>query len=115
MDARIYYGDGTTFEGDIAEAPVLNVLAIVYANSRNGRRVLKGHDYYLYTVEFNGWIGVDNLVDLVDHILYDNVLRVLKGRTIRDETYHRIAEQAMADSGFPVMSASGDPWERGEN
>jgi len=115
---RIYYGDGTTFDntcGAPCNAPPLNCQCVV-VNTRastvyrqledTGRMVLHGWDYCLYRSGI-GWFGLDNLIDLVDYILFEvnNVEAVLKGRSISLTAFKDIYRRAWLDKDFPPKSA----------
>lgn len=105
LEWRIYYGDGSTYDGPLESAPVVNVQVIVVndkaPNRKNvGRLMLFGFDYYLYR-EKEGWYGINGEVDLVDHLLYEQPLKVLKGRGISSENYSKIYNKANLDSDFP--------------
>lgn len=114
VEWRIYYGDGTTYDGLLDTAPATNVQVIVARDaapsSRNvGRLILSGWDYYLYR---DGWYGVNGEVDLVDHVLHERPQRVLKGRQITTGEYDGIRRLANADPDFPVKSARDPARER---
>lgn len=112
----IYYGDGSTYEGPIINAPPINVQCIVTPDQRRssyevGRLVMHSWDFYIYADKV--WIGINGMVDLVDHILYRPVEKVLKGRMIPNEQYEDILSRAMDDKRFPKKSASAPVRENG--
>lgn len=118
MDYRIFYGDESTYDGPLEDAPPLNVICIVSTDKSAGpynigRYVLHAHEYYLFSVDCGKWIGVLNQTDLIDHILHTDVSKVLKGRTIRDDLYHSIIARANSDPDFPHKSAKNDRIEIG--
>ncbi len=54
-DWKIYYSDGSTFVGDVLEAPSFDVQVILYREGRFNRRVLKTSDFYLWRPSLNKW------------------------------------------------------------
>ena len=110
MQYRIYYGDGTTFEGPVEEAPAVDVQVVVVADQRGspyelGRKVLKGWDWYAcYETD---WVGFNGAADLADHVLYNlpRIKRILKGRMLPKEQWEALLKQAAEDPGFPRKSA----------
>jgi hypothetical protein len=114
---RIYYGDGSTFEGLPEDAPIHNVQCIAYDDpdtryGRNGRIVMSGWDLYIYTDNVMGWVGTNKYTDLLMH-LEDGLGRggvraVLRGRWIGRGKFREIQEQAHKD---PLFSETrlGDP------
>jgi hypothetical protein len=113
MPWRIYYGDGTVYEGPAKDAPPLDVQAIAQADNRGwsqystGRMIYHSFDFYLYCE--GQWIGVNSLVDLVDHILHRPIDKVLKGRMITHERWEAIMERAQKDRDLP-RKGSQRPW-----
>ncbi len=105
---RIYYGDGSIYEGPIADAPPVDVQCIITPDQRRssyevGRLVMHSWDFYLYVEGV--WLGVNSMVDLVDHILHRQVEKVVKGRMIPNDRYEAILNRANTDEGFPRKSA----------
>ena len=67
LDFRIYYGDGSTYEGEPEGAPAQNVQAIVWNDPESGaqdlgRVVLHQWDIYIYSDDI-GWHGTDKYTD----------------------------------------------------
>lgn len=96
---KIFYGDGSVYEGDPRDAPRLNVQVVVCKDeSMNGYQVgklcLHSWDYYLMIDD--AWHGVNGEADLVDHILFENVQVVLKGRMIHRARFQQILAEATA-------------------
>jgi len=110
VEWRIYYGDGSTYdEGLLINAPAVNVRCIVVRDPEQGsnslgRVILTSWDYYLY-VPGRGWYGVNGEVDLIDHLLHECPIRVLKGRLLATGKYDEIRKRAIADPDFPRKSA----------
>lgn len=107
VEFRIYYGDGSTYEGPIAGASPVDVQCIVVPDCRGsayevGRLVLHSWDFYLYAE--GSWLGLNGTVDLVDHLLFRSVEKVLKGRMIPHEKYEEILTRANKEKGFPRKS-----------
>lgn len=108
---RIYYGDGTTYDGPAEDAPALNVQAVVQRDPSphgSGRFVVHGGgqrpnrvpiDYYCYDVEQQIWLGVD-LFGLFDYLQRPGWKRVLFGRTVADVDYQDAIRRAGDDPDF---------------
>lgn len=114
---RIYYGDGSVYEGPVADAPPVDVQCIVIPDHRGtanevGRQVMFTFEYYIYAE--GQWMGISNLIDLIDHLLYRKVEKVLKGRMIQNDRYEAIIKRAHKDPGFPRKSAKHPAREDGE-
>lgn len=98
---RIYYGDGSVYDGDPNVAPRLNVQCIVCDDDNShmyavGHRVLHQWDYYLMS-DTGRWYGCNGEADLVDHVLHCKPSVVLKGRMIEGATYQAILKRASVD------------------
>ena len=130
---RIYYGDGSTVEGDTraewVAAPARNVQVVVASDTfppgdvRNVGRVLAhAHDFYLWAPRMPLPWGVDG-IGLLDHLLEANRITaditlsqlsiaqltawgVKMARTISDSEFDAILQRAMNDPGFPPKSAT---------
>jgi len=107
MDCKIYYGDGSTFEGPPRDAPPINVQCIALAdgsasNYNVGRLILHSWDFYLYGK--GRWYGINGYTDLVDHLLFEEVEKVLKGRVIPNSEYQKILSLANNDLKLPRKS-----------
>lgn len=90
----IYYGDGSTFDGDPRSADPLNVQAIAQ-DGKNGWHVVSHADYYIYTEEM-GFVGVDS-VGFWDYMFRIVPVRiVLFGRTIPSDKFNPIFQEALA-------------------
>lgn len=105
---RIYYGDGSVYEGPPADIQqVVDVQCIVHSDLRNspyetGRSVMHSFDFYVYGE--GQWIGINGLVDLVDHVLFRPIEKVVKGRMIPNQKFEDILERATRDKGLPRKS-----------
>jgi hypothetical protein len=112
LEWRIYYDGLPPFDssqGAPEDAPSMGVQAIVFPNTKLGRKVLQEFDYYLYLDPPGVWIGVwghDALVDQVAH--KSPVIRTVKvGRMLPREEFEKIVNQALDDSDFPHKTSSG--------
>ncbi len=108
LEFRIYYGDGSIYEGPIEGIEqVVDIQVIVKPDLRNspyetGRSVMHSFDFYIYAD--GEWLGINGTLDLVDHILYRPVEKVLKGRMIPNQRFEDILGRAIKDKGFPRKS-----------
>ncbi len=118
MIFRVYYGDGTVFEGDRPEdAPTQNVQAIAWDDTRKeglgiGRVVLEQYDLYIYSDHVGDWHGTNKYYDLLQHLEQGcgpgGVRAVLTGRWISYDKYKEIITKAKTDEGLRPKSAA-DP------
>jgi hypothetical protein len=102
---RVYLGDGATWsdeDGDLADAPTLNVQAIAVADERLGRFILSGRDFYWH--EHGRWWGGDHF-GLWDYLQRPGLKKVAFGRTIRTDAFSRIMARALEDPDLPAKSA----------
>lgn len=113
MKFRIYYGDGTTFEGEPEDAPTENVQAIIWDDpeigiSSAGRIVLHQWDIYIYSADI-GWHGTNKYADLLLHLKKgcgpQGVRAVLLGQWISRENWLQILHRARTDEPFKPKSA----------
>ena len=108
---RIYYGDGSVYEGPPEDAPTQNVQAIAWNDPERGaadlgRVVLSQWDLYIYSDI--GWHGTNKYADLVRHVQRGTVKAVLEGQWIDRNTWLEIEKRARTDSGLRPKSAN-DP------
>ena len=110
---RIYYGDGSVYEGEPEGAPNQNVQAIAWndpaKNYRDlGRVVLREWDIYIYSDDI-GWHGTNKYADLLQHlgkgIGKGGVRAVLTGRWITRRGYDEIIKRAETDEDLEPKSA----------
>lgn len=92
---RIYYGDGSTYDGDPYFAPALDVQVIV----ENDPRILV-HGWHHYWYEKDQWYGGD-LFGLWDYLTRPGPKKVIFGRTIETEDFRQLLESADNDPDFP--------------
>lgn len=100
---RVYYDDGSTFDGPPEDTPTTGVIAIVQPDPDHGRMVLSRWDYYDF--HDNGqWWGHD-IFGLFDCLTRPGWKRVLFGRTIETARFRQIVARAEADPDFATRSA----------
>ena len=96
---RIYYGDGSTFEGRPEDAPAYDVQAIVQPDRRKGPGnvgsvVLHAWDWYYWREDLGEWWGSD-LHGLLDQLLSRQPVRhVCQGRHCPSDRYVEIVAEA---------------------
>lgn len=111
MRWRLYYGDGSTYDGHTEEeafdAPVLPALFGVQvkkeeANNERGFTIRHGCTFYCWVRDpVERWGGHDDLVGLVQYLLsHEGPQKILIGREIYDETYQEICRRAVDDGTF---------------
>ena len=102
-DFRIYYGDGTIFEGTPENAPVDDVQVIAYDDPDQGgkRCTVYNHDMYVYSDVGGEWVGTSNYVDLLRRLKLGcgpgGVRAVLEGRWLAAQEYADISQRARED------------------
>ena len=90
LPIKIYYGDGSIYEG--TNPPARDVQVILQVDPRRGPYFQSGSDYYVWCEDH--WLGVD-IFGLFDYLIDSGL--VLFGRTIRNEEYQDIYRQADID------------------
>lgn len=101
---RVYYGDGTTWDGDPFDAPGLNVQAVVQADAEVGRHVVTGFDFYWWEASHDRWWGGD-LFGLWDYLSREGPRKVIFARTMMNAEYRAVFDRAVADPDFAPKSA----------
>jgi hypothetical protein len=94
MKWRIYYDDGTTFEGDPFLTPARGVMCIL--DSHGQWHIDENKDYYVWKFREDGWSGVD-LFGLVDYLLEAGARKVVFGRLVENSIFNKIKQQALKD------------------
>jgi len=102
MDWRIYYADGSTFEGKPENAPGLGVIVIVqkHKDTQIGSYLQHQSDYYVWAEGY--WWGCD-LFRLWQYWFvqkYPHPKVSLAGETIKNELYDQIIRSAKDDKDF---------------
>lgn len=95
---KVYYGDGSVYEGEPQVAPRLNVQMLLCDDTSQSVYQVKvlalhGWDYYLLRSD-GSWYGINGEADLVDHVLHECPRVVLKGRLIENSAYQSIISEA---------------------
>ena len=103
MNFRVYYADGSTFDGDAFNAPAMNVLMIVELDKDHGRRIVSGGDYYVWDGQ---WFAVDK-EGMFQYLCDAGPRRVLIGRMVDNERWTAIYRRADSDPDFPARTAYG--------
>jgi hypothetical protein len=91
---RLYYDDGSTWEGPVEAAPGLGVVVVLMTDF-----VIVGHDFYCWHADQGRWWGADQ-AGLWDYLQQPGWKKVLFGRTVSNEQYGRIHARAMRDCGM---------------
>ncbi len=111
---RVYYGDGSVFEGRPEDAPAKNVQFIVWDDPDKGvgdlgRVMLYNYDLYIYSDHVGGWHGTNKYADLINHLGYGcgpgGVRAVLQGQWIARDKFNEIRRKAENDPVFRRKSA----------
>lgn len=90
---RIYYADGSTYEGDPFMAPPAGVQVIAQRVDGQDRAIMHGKDYYFWR-EGLGWNGCD-MGGLWDYLLIGTGPKyVLAGRSIRTDDFWQLVGEA---------------------
>ena len=102
MSFRIYYSDGSTFDGPVEDAPGLGVVVIVQDDPDVGRMVMSRWDHFCW--HDGQWWGHDH-TGLMDCLALPGFNRVLHGRTVSQDVWQAINALALADPDFHPKSA----------
>jgi len=111
---RIYYGDGSIYEGNPEDAPAHNVQCIAWNDERPkpgnvGRVVLHEWDIYIYSDPI-GWHGTNKYCDLLQHlgrgVGVGGVRAVLQGAWIAYDQYKVIYHRAETEEPFVRKSST---------
>ncbi len=112
---RIYYGDGSVYEGIPEDAPPEDVQAIafndpIHGPGDTGRVVLAEWDFYIYSDPVGGWHGANKYADLMRHLKIGcgpgGVRAVLEGQWVDYETFKTIEKRARTDPGLNRKNAN---------
>lgn len=99
---RVYYSDGTTFDGPVEDAPGQGVIVVAQENPDVGRELLHAKDYYVW--DEDQWNGVDTY-GLYDYLAQLGWRKVLAGRTVKYATYSEVFDAAVNDDYLPEKTA----------
>lgn len=100
---RIYYADGTTYDGPVDHVPIWEVLVIVERDPMHGRKLVSSGDYYIY--DNARWIACD-LMTVWQYLARPGMLkRVLVGVMVDSERWQETMRRARYDPDFPAQTA----------
>lgn len=105
---RVYYSDGSTYNGDPENAPGVGIVVIVQDDPDVGRMLMCKWDYYCW--HDGQWWGHD-LIGTVDCLAQPGFNRVLVGRTVSQDLWKKIHAAAANDPDFQPKSALARPEE----
>jgi len=103
---KIYYSNGTTYVGDIANAPIWEVVLILEKDSEHGRKIVSGGDYFVYDYESGKFISGDFVTMLQYMARPGDKKRFLVGVMLDNKTWNKIMKQAREDIDFPIQTAT---------
>jgi hypothetical protein len=96
MRFRIYYGDGSTYDGSPENAPALNVQAVAWEHPEHGRQLMYGKDYYWW-LDDEWYLG--DLFGMWDYLAHtDGWVKVLFGRSIPVADFKALIERATTET-----------------
>ncbi len=84
---RIYYDDGSIYEGDPFKAPGLGILCIL--DSHDQLHIDENADYYIWMWREDGWTAV-NYFGLFDYLQAPGPKKVLFGRLVNNKHFEEI-------------------------
>lgn len=98
---KIYYDDGSTFEGDPAIAPTRGVQVIVMRDRDHVWKTVAGSHYYVWANRGDGyeWFGVDQ-AGFYDYLFNPGWKMILLGRTISNDRFAEIFRNATEERGI---------------
>lgn len=119
---KIYYGDGSTYDGEPRAAPPayprLGIQYIIGDDLEQGNQGLGmltcfNNDIYIYSSDI-GWHGTNKYADLMTHLDMGRVERVNPGLWIPRTVFLEIQKRATTDPDFNRKSANDPVREDGE-
>lgn len=111
MKWRIYYADGSTFEGSdpsaIPSGKRFQVQIIVQHDADHGRQLVHFADYYLWHSDLGRWMGVagDMSAMMAITLQPEEITCVLWGSMMDPYAWAEIQRAANTDPGFPEKTA----------
>ena len=103
IDFRVYYSDGSTYEGAVESTPIFEVLMIVERDADHGRRLVSNGDYYIY--DDGKWLAVD-FVGMLQYMARPSMeKRFLVGVMVHSEKWNNVVRRARSDPDFPTQTA----------
>jgi hypothetical protein len=100
---RIYYDDGSTFDGAVESAPCDGVIVIVQDDPDVGRELLHIKDFYYW--EFGRWWGSD-LYGMMDYLRRPGWKKIVAGRNTFYANYADLYRRANEDPDFAPKTGS---------
>lgn len=101
---RIYYADGSTYDGVVERAPGDGVVGIVRRDVdpadfpyTNGRELLYGKDHYWWSVD--RWLGGDSY-GRDDYLRQPGWKKVIAGRTLPRVQFESVKQRMETDPEF---------------
>ncbi len=107
---RIFYDDGSTYSGEVWDAPGDGVQVIVQCDDAAGdpyavgRELLFDADFYCWRAQESKWFRCD-IFGLHDYLRVAGGKKVVFGRTAPRSAYKAALIQAATDPDFPLKSA----------
>lgn len=98
---RIYYDDGSTFDGPLENAPGQGVIVIAQSDDEVGKEILHRKDFYYFE---GRWFGCD-LYGLFDYLSRPGLKKVVAGRNTTHPNYHALMDRARVDPDLPYKTA----------
>lgn len=105
MDWKIFYSDGTTYNGSPEFAPKTKVQAIIVKDDLIGRRIESSVDQYIYSPERGGWRGVDKFA-LYEYLVESGYKIVLFGSVMIDKDFRELWDKIANDIDLPPKSGN---------
>lgn len=98
--SKIYYGDGTTRDGDDEDAPKIGIIAIVQ-NVGGARTVTHGMDFY-WKLDHE-WVGGDRHgADM--YLMQPGWKKIYYGTMVNTHIFNALMTMVSEDPEFPVVS-----------
>ncbi len=103
----IEYTDGSTFsneDGNPADAPGGGVLAVSQEDSTVGRLTYSGNDYYIFSEDYGGWMGMD-VLGFVQYVMDAGPLIIKLGKGMPTGKFIDVMKRIRSDPRLPKKSA----------
>jgi hypothetical protein len=98
---RVYYDDGSTYDGVVELAPCEGVIVVVQDDPDVGREVLHIKDFYVFDAA--RWWGCDRW-GMEDYLRRPGWKKVLAGRNTTYANYSALYDRANHDPDFATKS-----------